>query len=797
MDEFALSMFLAALALALGCLIWTLVAEILFRRRQRHLHRQIDRTTKALARVSGLMDEFGPPCFVWQLGQEAVREELPFPTLIAGSKTSWLIQDKTERVPTVFGRFLSNIGDNQRARLEIALKKLLKDGSAFQMMLTYFDGRSLECEGLPLAGTVAMRITSATEDRKEIAKLEQALSAAESERSALRTLLDHLPMPVWRRDADGTLAWVNPAFAKCVSEASPAHAVANRVEIEQGVAELAREARNTGEAQKERRYVIDNGQRRAMDVIEVAGKESGGGIALDATALNDTERKLELHLTNQHETLNSMSTPVAIFDTERTLQFFNDAFMELWGLEPDFLKNSPDHGEVLEQLRSLGRLPEQSDFRAWRDKQLVFYSSADESHEDMWHLPDGRTIKIVMRHHPNGGIVTLFEDMSRVVQLESSYNILQGVQRTTLDNLHEGVAAFSSDGVLKLFNAAFAEMWDLVPAQIADGVHWDRISELCRPLTANPQVWDRISAQVVDFSGARRSEEGRLERNDGRVLTYAIQPLPDGAMLLTFLDVTDSLKIERALRDRNEALEAADRLKSEFISNVSYQLRDPLNTILGFAEMLETGIAGNLQPKQQEYADAISESARQLTDLVNDILDLAMVEAGAMSLELAKVDIYDTLEAARTLAVSRARDSEITVRIDCPKDIGAIDADERRLRQILFNLTSNAIHFNQPGGGVELSAKRTSAAGEKGVEISVRDTGSGISEKHRDKVFESFQNKGGEGRGGAGLGLALVRSFVQLHGGHVSLQSEEGEGTTVTVFLPERADAETTRPQAA
>jgi signal transduction histidine kinase len=274
---------------------------------------------------------------------------------------------------------------------------------------------------------------------------------------------------------------------------------------------------------------------------------------------------------------------------------------------------------------------------------------------------------------------------------------------------------------------------------------------------------------------------GRRERADGSIVDWALLPLPDGASLFTFLDVTDSIRVERALRERAEAMETADRLKSEFIANVSYELRTPLNAIVGFAEILENQYFGELNERQLEYSRGIVVSSERLTALINDILDLASIEAGYLELDVAPVDLRALLDSVQTLAHERAHHQSITLKLDCPKDIGSLVADGRRLKQALFNLLSNAIKFTPAGGVVTASVERADSE----VRLIVSDTGVGVRQEDIERVFDKFERAGGQsGQSGAGLGLSLVKSLIELHGGWVELDSEPARGTRVTCHLP-------------
>ena len=276
--------------------------------------------------------------------------------------------------------------------------------------------------------------------------------------------------------------------------------------------------------------------------------------------------------------------------------------------------------------------------------------------------------------------------------------------------------------------------------------------------------------------------QGRLERRDGSVVDLATLPLPDGATLVTFQDVTDTVNVERALRERNEALEAADQIKIDFLHHVSYELRSPLTNIIGFAHFLGDPATGPLNDRQSEYLGYITISTNALLALINDILDLATIDAGVMTLNLGEVDIKKTMESAVEGVNDRLVKDNIKLDIEAsPDEIGLFSADERRVRQVLYNLLSNAVGFSPKGGIVRLRAERR----DDSVAFSVTDQGPGIPPEMTDRVFDRFESHPlGSQHRGAGLGLAIVRSFVQLHGGNVDIESVLGQGTVVTCTFP-------------
>jgi signal transduction histidine kinase len=228
--------------------------------------------------------------------------------------------------------------------------------------------------------------------------------------------------------------------------------------------------------------------------------------------------------------------------------------------------------------------------------------------------------------------------------------------------------------------------------------------------------------------------------------------------------------------------EAASRHKSEFLANMSHELRTPLNAIIGFSEVLLQRMFGELNPKQEEYLNDVLSSGRHLLSLINDILDLSKVEAGKTELELADFDLPASIDNSLTLVRERAVRRGISLRTSVDERVGAIRGDERKIRQVMLNLLSNAIKFTPEGGRIEISAVPADGC----VEVSVSDTGVGIAPEDQEAVFEEFRQVGTSGakEEGTGLGLALARKFVELHGGRIRVKSQVDLGSMFTFTIP-------------
>jgi len=654
--------------------------------------------------------------------------------------------------------------------------------------------QSLADRQADIARLVAERDRLSTELRRQ----EDLRSAAEAARdasevarrqaagleAALRQGFDALPFPVWRRGTDSRIAWCNEAYGRMVelpaSEAARrAVELAARIDPEQP-RRLAEKALSAGAAQSERRHIVVSGDRRAYHFIEIPQADGTlVGFAADVSDLERTEHALAQHTSAHAEVLQNLNSALAIYGQDKRLILFNRAFADLWRLDPAWLAEQPSFAEILEQLRDGRRLPEQANWQLWKKSQLDLFTSVIEPKEELLHLPDERTLRVVVTPHPFGGLLFNYEDVSDRLGLERARNTLLAVQRATLDNLHEGVAVYGADGRLKLWNPALARILRL-PAEFLENE--PHISEAVEAIHSKS---DAASREVFDgLIGAfseREAHHGRAELVDGHVIDFATVPLPDGAMLFTYIDVTDSVRIERALRERNEALQAADQLKSEFIANVSYELRTPLNTIIGFTEILTNEYFGPLNDRQKEYTQGVLDSSHHLLLLVNDILDLATIEAGHMQLELDRFDLHQALVGILALTREHCLRRNLTVNFDCAPDIGWIEADERRIKQVLYNLMNNAIKFTPPNGSITLGARRE----DDTLRLWISDTGVGIPEEEQAQVFDKFVKGSNANRQpGAGLGLPLVRSFVEMHGGRVELSSQPEVGTTITCWLP-------------
>ncbi|HET7885936.1 MAG TPA: PAS-domain containing protein [Bradyrhizobium sp.] len=765
----------AALTTALSLLGFSVVAAILLMRTRVRAARNESALRGEIQRLQNESDRYRALLFAepqvliaWPAGED--RPE------VSGDVSPLTSQELSQRI-LAFGTWLPSAAALQMDR---AIETLRENGEGFLLNLTASNGIPVEVSGRAIGGQAIVRIRELSGIRRELAEIHQRHRALLQETEMLRGFAQASPWPIWAKGPDGNLQYANTAYAKAAEASSINDALERNVQLldSSDRADMDRALQETSSFAA-RLPIVVGGERRFYDVQAFNLGGGSVGMAIDASEANALSEALVRMAEAHRRTLDQLSSGVAVFDGRARLAFYNDSYRRLWDLDRTFLDSNPDDSSVLDRLRAARKLPEQPDFRAWKAKLHEAYRAV-EAEKDTWYLPDGRALSVVTTPNPEGGVTYLFDDVTESLDLARRYDGLIRVQRETLDNLGEAVAVFGSNGRAQLFNPAFAGMWKLSAAALGEQPHIDTVETWCKPLFDDAATW-RIIREAITRIDNRVAVPLKLERKDGSVLDCMTMPLPDGATMLTFQDITDTENVERALRERNEALETADQMKVDFVHHVSYELRSPLTTIIGFAHLLNDPTTGPLVPKQAEYLNYITASTNSLFALINNILDLASIDAGAMTLDIGPVDIRKAIDNAAEGIQDRLARDHIELKTDVDPNIGTFVADGGRVVQVLYNLLANAVGFSPQHSEITLSARRT----DHHVIFAVTDSGPGIPPEVKDKVFDWFEShSNGSRHRGAGLGLPLVKSFVELHGGRVRVDSIIGKGTTVTCDFP-------------
>ena len=654
-------------------------------------------------------------------------------------------------------------------------------------------GRVFDVRGGPAPdeppGTMLLWFFDTSTGEEERARLSSRLNQSEAALGSLTQLIEAAPFPMWFRGPDLKLGLVNSAFVHAIEGRDAQDVIERGVELidadgDDSAAATARQAKESGRVVARMQPAIIHGERRMLRVVNVPLSSGAvAGFAIDIQDLEDARAELGRYIESQRELADRMTAGTAQFDADRALSFFNRPFAMMSQLDPEWLSEQPEFDRVIERMRDQQRLPETRDFPAWKEERRGWFTSAEEVVEEEWMLPNGDHIRVVAQPLPDGGLRLFLEDRTEQLRLASARDTLLRVRAATFDNLFEAISVFASDGRLYTWNSRFLEDWELEEEWLTTHPRVDELVPAMARKLVNPTAAAQIREMVRQTTNERQSATGRISMTDGRHFQFAAVPLPDGNALFTMVDVTDSTRIEAALRERATALEEADRVKTDFVANMSYELRTPLTSIGGFAELLGGGYAGELSTKARDYVSAILESVERLSKLINDVLDLTTGDTRGVALEKERVDIAGLCRAAAETAKGRAAEKAQKLDIEISPAAGHVFGDARRLRESVEHVLQNAIAYTDRKGRISLSAD----GNKKNAVIRVQDNGSGIEPEDLPRVFNRFDRvveAAVRGEAALGLGLPLTQQFIEAHGGMVELESEKGKGTTVTLTIP-------------
>lgn len=725
----------------------------------------------------------------WYVGEDQVIASMNFLKLLG------IDDHHTFGLPDVFRLF----GQSSLSQFQRALQHLYAYGGEFSLQLTI--EHPLERE-LVVNGTmigfehyehifsknadsnkrlIILSLQDITATSSDLRRQQRQFIEFEHELDMLRQYIDHIPMAIWFRDLQGRIRHCNSFYAKAL-ETSPSRIVAESIELIKRPTGISLDVNEPITSQQ---HAVISGQRKLLEIQEIPIPKKGSiGFARDITEVELWENERQRTDQTQREILENLSNAIAIYGSDTRLQYFNSAYLKMFQFQEAFLYGRPMFSDVLEDLRKRRKMQEVNDFTKHKEKRNALFNTIFEPIHEIHHQPDGVFLKGTICPHASGGILIIFEDITDKLALERGYKTLLAVQKETIDNLHEGLAVVGSDLRLRLCNKAFSELLKLEAEECKTGSHVADILQAAKPLMYEESFvyW---KTHLYELCENRTPFTELLDSVNSLKIQISYIPLPDGSHLFSFVDISDRWKFEQTIRERNEALEQADRLKTDFISHVSYELRAPLNTIAGFIDILRNQYFGPLNERQVDYCQGISEASQKLMQLISDMIDLASIEAGKLALHYHDIELPKFLESCAALIKNRAYDQGVELSVINNTNIDVFNGDEKRLKHVMFNLLSNALKFTLPGGRISIIAFHVEdQPGMLGLCVS--DSGVGISTTDQAKIFDMFEHGSRlhTAKKGAGLGLPLVKRLIELHQGQVYIASKVSEGTQVICHLP-------------
>ncbi|MEZ5744756.1 MAG: PAS-domain containing protein [Sphingomonadaceae bacterium] len=710
---------------------------------------------------------------------------------------NWLGLDRTPEYLSELDGGDKGLAPETLALLGDAVRQTQKTATAFRMVATpRGSSRSLAFRGhladpqVSPGGSALVWVFDFSDSESELVQLREDASKARADYNALVSLIEAAPMPMWFREPDGKLRLVNIAYVKAVGGQGAEGVIGNGVELVEAVdgqsaRDIAVAAAKAKQAATRTVSLTIEGQRRAFRVTDLPiGNEGIAGYAIDIEDHEELSRSMRALGDAQRSMLDQLSAGVAQFDAKKRLVFANQPFQRIFALTPADLVEQPEFERLLDIARERGRVPEVRDYPEWRREKSAWFLASDLQ-EEAWSLSGGTHLRMVALPSPDGGMHLVAEDRTEQLRLSAMRDTLLRTRTATFDSLFESIAVFAPDGRLQLWNRRFAEDWKLETEFVDTHPHIRELLEKIGGRLRTPAKTKAIGEVVRAATLDRKQTAGRAALSDGRTFEFAGVPLPDGNALLTVLDITDSQRAEEALRERAAALVEADAVKTRFLANMSYELRTPLTSIGGFAEMLDTGMGGELSENGREYVDAIIESVGRLGEQIESLLDLSQSEAGMLPLA---EDALDPAAILNSLIEDRAgqfNDAGLTLDVQIEDGLPGLCGDERRLSRAIGHLIDNSIAATPEGGRILLQANPEKIKGVTHLRIVVSDNGKGMDPAEMARAMDGLPPSSGEGTARRqGIGLPLARQMIEAHGGTLKLITEPGQGTAAIVDLP-------------
>ncbi|MEI6558370.1 MAG: PAS-domain containing protein [Rhodospirillaceae bacterium] len=492
------------------------------------------------------------------------------------------------------------------------------------------------------------------------------------------------------------------------------------------------------------------------------------------------------------DAIESMTEGFVLFDAAERIVLFNGRYRRMCGPVGPLLRLGLSYEDLLRLVANAGFVTGIGDDpEAWIRSRLEQHRTPSGAAAEQ-ETATGEWVLAWIYPTRDGGRAHIRTDITYLKQKQLQVAHQEMMLRTTVENIVQGLCVFDAEGRLALWNRNWINQLDL-PARFARV--GTPLAEIVRWRAARgdygPGAPEQILARRLTALSALDDHVSERALPDGRVVEVMGVPMPSGGRLTTYTDITARKRHEDELRTAKTTAERASEVKSLFLAKMSHELRTPFNAIIGFADMIATRSLGDARDAIDAYvgfAAEIRDSGQHLLDLLNNILDISKIESGRMAVQIDRFDLRQTLASALGLMRDPARSRGVTLTLLASEPLPDTRADERAVKQIVSNLLSNALKFTPEGGRITLEA----AAAGGGFEIRVADTGVGIAADQIERLllpFEQGDDRYSRTMGGTGLGLALVKGLVELHGGRVRIESEPGQGTTVTAIFPPPPEA--------
>lgn len=672
------------------------------------------------------------------------------------------------KVQVHFGTFLTNAlkdFDKQNGARKI-LKKSLKNSS---------DGK-----------LYALTITYYSDSQTYI--FEQAEANVATCGLEAFSILNSIPICVWAKDKNGKLVYCNDAYAGVLE--TPKDEAVKRNILWSSVAASYKGGKGSGRADMD--SVVIDGRLTFFDISETEIGNTGISLccAIDSTKFETVLREYEKYKTESFDTLNSLSSPIAVLDEHTKVVFANDAFLHMFKVDEKTINNDIMTSELLDYLRDNRVLLEMDNFQEFKDIVLGMFTTVLEPRRYFFSLSNGKTFNVIVSPYQIGGLIFVFEDITDKIALERDYNALSAIQKETLDHLIEGILVFGADNKIKMTNPALRSIWT---DNEYDDLHINEFFEINEAMFTSEEESQEIRSELIAHSTSKRElYSGEIKQQSDKLIEYAYVPLPEGLNLVRFVDATDKYNLQKAMDEKVNLIEQIDKLKSDLISNISTEFNTPIDTIRSFADILIKQYFGELNDKQSNYCTGIINAANRLYELVESMINLASIESGHMKLKYAETTTQIFASQCASLFSQKLSDKNIQLIQEIENPEEKIIIDTKGLEKVVFYFLSEAMNYTKEGGTISFTI-HTSSANNNYIDIKITD--SSISEYELSDRQISAINKLFAGdvsdlsiKGTLDFMLAYSSNIVRLNGGKIRMTYIETAGTQVKITIPKRPE---------
>ncbi len=600
----------------------------------------------------------------------------------------------------------------------------------------------------------------------QVNSLNKDITNYQNENKSLKFILDSIKHPAWIIDNKLSLIYSNKAFKELTSK--------TEILVDNEFNNLTNKVINTNKEYLNCELNINQDfSPKYFDVEIIKYDNKFFGTTSDITLAKSIKKELKQYILSQKDYLESTSNAIAIYNSNMRINSWNEAFVNFWQLSDTWLNTQPTYEEILEILRQNRKLPEQSNYNFFKKQQIELFHSMKQIHNEILYLPDGQILRLVVVPQAAGGLLFSYENITDRLELERSYNTLIEVLNKTFDNIHEGIAVFAENGKLQLCNSLFKNIWKLESNFIDKKPHFSDFFKKMSPIYALEEVQKQSLNIFIDAMDKRLLGEIKFNLIDETRIHRIVVPLPNSSILISDLDVTDSATIEQSLREINDTLKAVSKFKTNFLSNVSYDLRVPLTTIVGITEILRSGYAGKLNEKQLEYSDDIYRSSNSLMNLIDDIIDVSTIEAfSEIDLEIVEFNLNTLLNELVENTIQKIKLCKLDIKIKIDNSLGNIRADKIKIEQLILKLFNYLISNHDKAYSFSIQNIKNNIV----ITIEVNDKINGkdfLIIKDFTGVFENYYGSTNNDKKNKIISLSIINKIISLHNGKFELKEKE------------------------